>query len=1086
MNTPLVSPSPRRKVSRSVAGRFFTTTLLAWALSIVVLVPCWYVLLRQSLLHAEQDLHSRVAPMVAEELVRSGHDRSTVGPLFRWLTRANPALSTYLLDSNGQILEAADPESIGKVIPTDEIERSISPLWNPWLRCGPDPRERAGCLPFSATHVEIGDAQYLLYIGVTQGMVGALLHSRGALWVVAHFLPAIAVSFVIVLSLSVFGFRYVTRTLRDLAATLDRHESGDFSARCGSSSNDEIGVLARAFNTLADAVVLRNNERANAAQRQGHALRSIVHDFLRPVSVVTLLCDQSHHNRKPLEPSEWEARARASLEAEQSLLDQMSSDGMSAAALEDVSLQLVASECVANMAPLFERKGVALRLVCGGPESTVAGRHNELYRVVQNLIDNGLRYTPAGGTVTCSVHNTDGFSLLDVSDSGIGIPETELARLGHAFYRSPVAVSANPGGSGLGLNTVRSIVERHHGGVTIHSRLGIGTTVRCSFPRRGNPFPTPEWREVPHAGLPVPRESGILQTTSLRWQTLALILTASTLLGCAGCWLLPQKTVAPALVFVAMWSFATGLLLADSRVSPAPFGRRSALLLLPVACFLTIKQITLLWIMAVFALVSGYRVVKSASQGSYRPLSRRLATQLFFALYLSVVVDGLITGAYRDQILFGADSRDTHESLQDLADAVRGIGAEALSAATGVGMRERMFLVGLLNPHLELHLRGPNDEELGDSPFSSRSPDDPFRTDWRMVPGEQRDTQSIERLIDGFHAIIPLPELRGSRLFVSSESPSARLALRRTGEFYLLVYFLLSQAILLLLGAVVGFLMNRSLGSRVLAVTASVGEIEAGRPPVRVPPGENDEIDRIAVVLPKLAGSISRAAAATELLEMRTAMVVSATQASLQSRVVAARKLLEQGDCSITFDETRREFAALNASQGEVLNMVFDLSRIEQGALQFRITRFSLEDLLTEAILTVAATARSARVWNIAGATLEQTMTGDFSLLARAIVALLEAIPDGVVNEGSIQVDERTIEIYPTLEADLADRLFRRDKPTEQTLAWLFAEAVLVNHRCQLASSAGRIHIDLSQDQSAECVLSTLPSKIRECSGNEV
>lgn len=106
----------------------------------------------------------------------------------------------------------------------------------------------------------------------------------------------------------------------------------------------------------------------------------------------------------------------------------------------------------------------------------------ELDRVFNNLVSNAIKYTPESGKVTVSVKKMDGEGQVDVSDTGIGIPEESLSNLFEEFYRAPNAKVQSKQGTGLGLVTVKDIVTRHGGSVQVNSSLDVGTTFTVILP----------------------------------------------------------------------------------------------------------------------------------------------------------------------------------------------------------------------------------------------------------------------------------------------------------------------------------------------------------------------------------------------------------------------------------------------------------------------------------------------------------------------------------------------------------------------------------------------------------------------------
>jgi signal transduction histidine kinase len=114
----------------------------------------------------------------------------------------------------------------------------------------------------------------------------------------------------------------------------------------------------------------------------------------------------------------------------------------------------------------------------------VHGDARRLRQVLLNLVDNALRYSPAGGRITFRSRRQGDSLVLSVSDTGPGIAREHLPRIFERFYRADRSRSRDEGGTGLGLAIVRHLVEAHGGEVWAESERGRGTTVSCRFPAR--------------------------------------------------------------------------------------------------------------------------------------------------------------------------------------------------------------------------------------------------------------------------------------------------------------------------------------------------------------------------------------------------------------------------------------------------------------------------------------------------------------------------------------------------------------------------------------------------------------------------
>jgi signal transduction histidine kinase len=117
--------------------------------------------------------------------------------------------------------------------------------------------------------------------------------------------------------------------------------------------------------------------------------------------------------------------------------------------------------------------------------STVLATLDGMDRVFNNLISNAVKYTPSGGKVNVTASSSGNTIQVDISDTGIGIPEDALGHLFEEFYRAPNAKDLEREGTGLGLTIVRDVVNRFGGTIRVHSQVGEGTRFTVTFPARG-------------------------------------------------------------------------------------------------------------------------------------------------------------------------------------------------------------------------------------------------------------------------------------------------------------------------------------------------------------------------------------------------------------------------------------------------------------------------------------------------------------------------------------------------------------------------------------------------------------------------
>ena len=154
--------------------------------------------------------------------------------------------------------------------------------------------------------------------------------------------------------------------------------------------------------------------------------------------------------------------------------------------VDPVDLDLLCQRMIETLTPLAEERGVVLHYDNQAEAGLVPGAEDELSRVLENLIENAIKYGQSGGKVDISLQPSPDPKLnimLTIRDYGPGIAAEHLPRLTERFYRTDEAESRNKGGTGLGLALVKHILNRHRGRLVIESKFGNGASFKVMLPR---------------------------------------------------------------------------------------------------------------------------------------------------------------------------------------------------------------------------------------------------------------------------------------------------------------------------------------------------------------------------------------------------------------------------------------------------------------------------------------------------------------------------------------------------------------------------------------------------------------------------
>lgn len=279
-------------------------------------------------------------------------------------------------------------------------------------------------------------------------------------------------------SLFVTG-RIVGPVKRMLEATR-RIASGRYSERVPVQEPDELGVLSEGFNAMAKAL-------EEGESRRREFIVDISHELKTPLSTLEGYLEGMTNG--VVEPSE---ESLGLLYAEAGRMRRLIDDlrqlsrveaGRLSFDLISVSVDKTVHATVDSAHPLFEAKGVKLKILSCPQNLRVLADEDRIMQVLANLLSNALRHTPPGETVTVSAKARDGAILFVVSDTGIGISSEHLPRLFERFYRVEKSRSREGGGSGLGLSISRALVEAMGGRMWAESAgEGRGATFSFTLP----------------------------------------------------------------------------------------------------------------------------------------------------------------------------------------------------------------------------------------------------------------------------------------------------------------------------------------------------------------------------------------------------------------------------------------------------------------------------------------------------------------------------------------------------------------------------------------------------------------------------
>jgi signal transduction histidine kinase len=274
--------------------------------------------------------------------------------------------------------------------------------------------------------------------------------------------------------------RAIARPVRELTRAANHLAQGNFDYPLDASSPDELGELARAFRSMSGDLQRTLQARADLVTNVSHELRT-------PLTAVKGLVETLRDGA--VDDLDVRDKFLASIEGETDRLIRLVNDLLTLSRADAQALTLhrerfdltdLARSCADELGAHASAQNISISVE--GSSAHIYADADRIRQVLVNLLDNAIRYSPPGKTVTVSVATLPGIVTVSVQDHGPGIPPEEQARVFERFYRADKSrVRKGEGGAGLGLAIAQTLVEAHGGRIWLESSPGHGTTVHFSL-----------------------------------------------------------------------------------------------------------------------------------------------------------------------------------------------------------------------------------------------------------------------------------------------------------------------------------------------------------------------------------------------------------------------------------------------------------------------------------------------------------------------------------------------------------------------------------------------------------------------------
>ena len=292
----------------------------------------------------------------------------------------------------------------------------------------------------------------------------------------------LTISIVLELVVILFSIAFSTafsRRLHRILASMRIIREGDYSHRVVMGGQDELTFLGDEFNDLTEKLQTSENKRRQFVSDASHELKT-------PLASIKLLTDSILQNDMDMDTVR---EFVGDIGSEADRLNRMSQKLLSLSRIESqqdgdceiIYMAPTVERVVRMLRGLAESNRITIELHPEG-DSPILILEDDLYQIAFNLVENGIKYNIPGGRLTIALLREEDNAVLQVSDTGVGIPQESIPHVFERFYRVDKARSRKSGGSGLGLAIVRNMVERNQGTIRVESTVGVGSTFTVTFP----------------------------------------------------------------------------------------------------------------------------------------------------------------------------------------------------------------------------------------------------------------------------------------------------------------------------------------------------------------------------------------------------------------------------------------------------------------------------------------------------------------------------------------------------------------------------------------------------------------------------
>ena len=473
------------------------------ALFLLILVLISGVYMYISVFTAEmyfQETRQKLDEYVAEHIAKE-YDyfddqeviNDNINMIFHNVMVINPSLEVYLLDEHGKILTYYAPEHSVEAdsIPLEPIHEFLEQD-NAFI-LGIDPKNPLTEKAFSAAKVyDNGEFRGYIYV-----ILGGEEYENASDLVFGSYILRLGIRSmgIALLTAAIIGFLaigFITRHIRRINSVINEFQNGNLDARIKLKGKGELSEFANAFNSMADTIVANIEEIKRIDSLRRDLIANVSHDLRTPLSVIQGYVETALIKSDKLSDEEKDKYLETILSSTKRLLKLVEElfelSKLEAKQIEPnnetFSLAELAQDVHQKNKIIADKKNIELQLEVHASNTNVEADISMIEKVLQNLIDNAIKYTEENGKIKIKIEDQNNSLQISISDNGLGISESELPFIFDRYHKNKRVAQKGDSSAGLGLAIVKRILELHDSDIQVVSNERKGTTFSFILPNK--------------------------------------------------------------------------------------------------------------------------------------------------------------------------------------------------------------------------------------------------------------------------------------------------------------------------------------------------------------------------------------------------------------------------------------------------------------------------------------------------------------------------------------------------------------------------------------------------------------------------